>query len=541
MSQSRTSHEESDVFARWFLLPEERGNAATDIDRRRGDGKAWTLGNLAKPLIHGAKYFKRLHEELCDLEEGDWIHFTDWRGDSDELLDGPGTEVADVLADLAEQGVHVRGLVWRSHPLSFSEAENLQLAQKVNEKGGEILLDERVRRGGSHHQKLFLIRHQGDENRDVAFIGGIDLCHSRNDDAEHLGDPQVYELAEEYGERPPWHDVQLEVHGPAVNDLAFTFRERWEDPTSLDHRNPLRRAMRKRSHEPDDPGPLPPMPPDPKKQGPHAVQVLRTYPAKVPAFPFAPEGERSIARAYHKAYERAQRFIYIEDQYFWSSEVPGVLAENLRAKPDLHLIVVLPRYPEKTGAVSGPPNLFGQLTAVEMVKDAGGDRVAFYDIENRHCTPIYVHAKVCVVDDVWAAIGSDNVNLRSWTHDSELSCSILDETADEREPRDPAGLGDGARRFARDLRLELWREHLGTDSDAGLIDPEEGFETFKASAQALDAWHEGGKVGPRPSGQARLHQTEDLPKWVRRWAAPLYRTALDPDGRPRQLRKANSF
>ena len=69
-------------------------------------------------------------------------------------------------------------------------------------------------------------------------------------------------------------------------------------------------------------------------------------------------------------------------------------------------------------------------------------------------TPVYVHAKVCVVDDVWASVGSDNFNRRSWTHDSELSCAVLDETARRAGRRaDPAGLGDGARGFARDLRL----------------------------------------------------------------------------------------
>ena len=65
-----------------------------------------------------------------------------------------------------------------------------------------------------------------------------------------------------------------------------------------------------------------------------------------------------------------------------------------------------------------------------------------------------MHAKVVVVDDVWAMIGSDNLNRRSWTHDSELSIAVLDRAHDTREPADPAGLGDDARRFARDLRLD---------------------------------------------------------------------------------------
>ena len=73
-----------------------------------------------------------------------------------------------------------------------------------------------------------------------------------------------------------------------------------------------------------------------------------------------------------------------------------------------------------------PPNLLGRAAALEMLQRAGGDRVGVYFLENEAGTPIYVHAKVCVVDDTWAIVGSDNFNRRSWTHDSELSCAVID-------------------------------------------------------------------------------------------------------------------
>ena len=63
------------------------------------------------------------------------------------------------------------------------------------------------------------------------------------------------------------------------------------------------------------------------------------------------------------------------------------------------------------------------------------------DLENDEGTAVYVHAKVCIVDDVWMMVGSDNMNRRSWTHDSELSCAVVDDVHDDREPRDPAGSG----------------------------------------------------------------------------------------------------
>jgi hypothetical protein len=44
----------------WFLTAAERGNPATRLDRRHGDGLAWTGGNQVRPLIHGSRYFAEL-------------------------------------------------------------------------------------------------------------------------------------------------------------------------------------------------------------------------------------------------------------------------------------------------------------------------------------------------------------------------------------------------------------------------------------------------------------------------------------------------
>src|SRR6202521_5488124 len=201
---------------RWFLTASERGNEFTGLDRRHPDGEAWTTGNSVETLVHGATYFRRLLKEISELGAGDHLFFTDWRSDPDQRLgDGPDTEVAAVLAAAARRGVSVKALLWRSHSdrLGFSAKENRHLGIKCNAAGGEVLLDQRVRLGGSHHQKLVIIRHATAPERDVAFVGGIDLCHSRRDDADHHGDPQHQTMAPVYGDRPPWHDAQVEIHG----------------------------------------------------------------------------------------------------------------------------------------------------------------------------------------------------------------------------------------------------------------------------------------------------------------------------------------
>ena len=145
---------------------------------------------------------------------------------------------------------------------------------------------------------------------------------------------------------------------------------------------------------------------------------------------------------------------------------------------------------------------------------------------------------MCVIDDVWASVGSDNFNLRSWTHDSELSCAVLDEREDPRPP-------SGASRYARDLRLALMAEHLDLPADGPeldeLCDPAAAFDAFAGSAARLESWHAAGRTGPRPPGRLRPHPAPELSRVRRALALPLYRIAVDPDGRPSGLRRSRRF
>jgi phosphatidylserine/phosphatidylglycerophosphate/cardiolipin synthase-like enzyme len=426
--------------------------------------------------------------------------------------------------------------------MRFNQDANRVMGTLVNRAGGQLVADQRVRRFGSHHQKLLVVHTPNRTGRCLAFVGGIDLSRGRHDTPEHLGDRDPVRIDRRYGPHPPWHDLQLELQGPAVLDVDLTFRERWEDRTPPDHRNPLRAMWRRLSREPRRLELLQRRLPPPTV-GSHAVQVLRTYPARRRASPFAPDGERSIARAYLKALARARALVYIEDQYLWGRLVAQALATALRAAPELRMIIVVPRHPDRDGRISGRAARAAQWRAIEHLRRAGGPRVAVYDLENEQGTPIYIHAKAVVIDDVWAMVGSANLNRRSWTHDSEVACAVVDQRLDLREPADPAGLGDRARVFARQLRLRLWREHLGRDQhdDTDLLDPVRGFQVWQATAARLQAWYQGGRIGPRPPGRILPHQVPLAPALKARWVPPLYRVAIDPDGRPRSLRHGGTF
>jgi phosphatidylserine/phosphatidylglycerophosphate/cardiolipin synthase-like enzyme len=193
--------------------------------------------------------------------------------------------------------------------------------------------------------------------------------------------------------------------------------------------------------------------------------------------------------------------------------VATALAEALRREPDLHVIGLVPRFPEEDGRLSGPPMSYGQRLAWERLREAGGDRFALFDLENAAGTPVYVHAKVCVVDDQWMTVGSDNLNRRSWTHDSELTCAVVD----------PDGV------LPRSMRTSLWAEHLGLPQD----DPR-----LADVGGAMNLWVE--RVGASGS-RVRRHVPPLLPARTRRWARAAYLTLYDPDGRPRRLRGTADF
>ena len=120
-----------------------------------------------------------------------------------------------------------------------------------------------------------------------------------------------------------------------------------------------------------------------------------------------------------------------------------------------------------------------------------------FDLENARGLPVYVHAKVCIIDDVWMMVGSDNLNRRSWTNDSELSCAVMDE--------------DGGTDFGRALRLGLHREHLErrAGDDADLVS---AAGAFAAYAMRSIAWDElqrllrvgaASRLGQRSAAQSR--------------------------------------
>lgn len=74
--------------------------------------------------------------------------------------------------------------------------------------------------------------------------------------------------------------------------------------------------------------------------------------------------------------------------------------------------------------------------------------------------PVYVHAKIGVVDDEWLTVGSANLNEHSLFNDTEVNVVC----------RDPD--------LVRDTRLRLWSEHLERPVEEVAGDPTEVVDTM---------------------------------------------------------------
>ena len=199
----------------------------------------------------------------------------------------------------------------------------------------------------------------------------------------------------------------------------------------------------------------------PGAAGESTVQVVRTVAEDM--YDEFPRGDFRILESYMRALRGAQRLIYLENQFLWSPEIVAVLADKLRHPPrdDFRLVVVLP-----AKANNGQDDTRGQLGVLAEADD-GAKRFLAATIRSRsggRDDPLYVHAKVGIVDDRWLTVGSANLNAHSLLNDTEMNVVT-----------DDAGL-------ARATRVRLWAEHLELDPDDG-----RGRRPARAGRRALAA------------------------------------------------------
>lgn len=367
-------------------------------------------GNTLEVLIDGANAFPRMAQELRDATSH--VHIAGWDLDTDFMIERGEreTQISALLAELAER-VDVRVLLWAGPPLPAFRPHRSDL-RKVRDQlthGTRVkcVLDSREYTMHCHHEKVIVI-----DDR-VAFVGGLDLTTLQGDRFDSAEHPRRDGIG--------WHDGATRLTGPVVTDVAEHFRERWQEVAH---------------EELAEPEPQP-------ATGELTVQMVRTLPEKT--YQFLPRGEFSILESYVRALRSAERLIYLENQFLWSTEIANILDDKLRNPPseEFRMLVVLPVKP-----TNGKESTRGQLGG--MIQSDEHDRLLATTLRSGtgpDPATCYVHAKIGIVDDQWFTLGSGNLNEHSLFNDTEVNVVCHD------------------RDLARDTRLRLWSEHLGMPVD----------------------------------------------------------------------------
>ncbi len=365
-------------------------------------------------LIDGANALPVIAQAISEAKS--FVHVTGWHLAPSFVLDRDSAQAKPIgvlLAELAER-IDVRVLVWSGAPVPAfhptrkevaAALENLTRDTKIQAHG-----DPREHPFHCHHEKTVVI------DGELAFVSGIDLTDDAGDRYDHSAHCARRQLG--------WHDVGTRLEGPAVADVASHFRVRWEELTGQE---------------------LPVTPPPPPA-GNSTVQVVRTVAEGM--YKHFPKGEFRIFESYMRAIHGARELIYLENQFLWSPELVAVIADKLRnpPTPDFRVVILLP-----ARANNGAEDTKGQL-GVLIAADNGQGRLLGATIRSLsplkdRADPLYVHAKVAVIDDRWLIVGSANLNAHSFFNDTEM-CVVTDD-AD----------------LARNTRVRLWAEHLELSED----------------------------------------------------------------------------
>ncbi|RAS64956.1 phosphatidylserine/phosphatidylglycerophosphate/cardiolipin synthase-like enzyme [Lentzea atacamensis] len=375
-----------------------------------GNGTGWFTprrtvqhGNKIEVLIDGATAFPAVAEAIENAQK--YVHIANWHASPDfQLTREPGAPQLRELLSAAAERVPVRVLLWAGPPFPFFEPtrKRAAAAQKAFLECGAVRceLDARERTLHCHHEKIVIVD-------DVAFVGGLDMTAvegDRHDSPEH----------------PPrdlgWHDHVARMEGPVVAEVAAHFAARWLEIA----------------------GETLPAPEVPPEAGSSSVQLVRTIPERT--YGFAPHGDFTLLDSYLRALRSAKSLIYVENQFLWSPEITEVLIEKLRnpPTPEFRMVLLLPQKPSN-GADTTRGQL-GRLIDVDTEK-----RLVAATLVSHGDAPVYVHAKLSIVDDQWLSIGSANLNEHSLFNDTEVNV-----VTDDAE-------------VARSTRLRLWAEHLGAD------------------------------------------------------------------------------
>ncbi|WP_240782141.1 phospholipase D-like domain-containing protein [Qipengyuania sediminis] len=356
-------------------------------------------------LTRGRRWWQRPYRRECPSRLGS---FVDWL-----VRHRPGLDVRILKWSVSYAQFLLRGSM------------TLDLVRWARHKRITFKFDSAHPIACSHHQKIAVL-----DDR-LAVCGGIDMTDKRWDTRAHKERDERRRSVGGY-RYGPWHDATMMMEGEAAAALAELGRDRWERSGGgdLPHIKPATRSLWPDALEPQ-------------------FENVEIGIARTRAEYRGNAGVREVEALFLRHIREAKRFIYAESQYFASRAIAEAIARRLGGDDPPEIVIVHPANAD--GWLEQQAMDHARAALVRAI--AAADRHDRFNllIPYSNDTPIYVHAKLMIVDDAVLRIGSANMNNRSMGLDSE--CDVV---IDSRRP----GNGHAAEAIAA-LRCSLLAEHLG--------------------------------------------------------------------------------
>ncbi|MFU8882032.1 MAG: phospholipase D-like domain-containing protein [Rhodobacterales bacterium] len=410
------------------------------LPRLREGDTCWTIcrADRLAVIVDAADYFSTVRDAIVNARHS--VYLIGWDFDTRIKLSRPNDrpDVPNRLGRLLAWAVRRRKdlriyvLRWDLGALKAvgRGSTTLVILDWLTHRNIRFKLDSAHPTASAHHQKIVVI------DDALAFCGGIDMTADRWDTRAHLdNDPGRRHPAtrHRYG---PWHDMATAVDGAAARALGDLARARWQKATGQTLEVPPRMAS-----------------PWPERLIPTMRDVDVALSRTAPDYA-GQDGIHEIEALYLEAIATARRTIYIESQYFAARRITEALADRLREPDGPEIILINPE--TANGWLEEEVMGASRVRMLDIIYQADhAKRFRIYTPMTAKRRPIYVHAKVMIVDDCFLKLGSSNLNNRSMGFDTECDLSV--EVV-------PHAVNAAAQAQAiRNLRHDLLAEHLGTD------------------------------------------------------------------------------
>ena len=451
----------------------------------------WRIARAAKAsiIIDADQYFR--HARAAMLKAKRRIMLIGWDFDAaisllreEQTDDGAPVIIGDFISWLVERTpeLEIFLLRWDMGAMkSMVQPSNLITTVKwMAHKRIHVKLDSHHPPAASHHQKIVVI------DDCFAFCGGIDMTADRWDTRHHRDEDPGRRRPDgsSYG---PWHDATTALQGDVAAVLGEHGRARWKGAGGEE----LEPILGEHDCWPDA---LPVQFEDVD------IAISRSAPEMADQQPLV-----EIERLYVHQIACARHSIYAESQYFASRRIAEAIAARLGEPDGPDIVIINPEQADGWLEQQAMDNARARLVEALRARDTHG-KLRIYHPFTARGEPIYVHAKILIVDDQVLRVGSSNMNNRSMRLDTECDVTI--------DTRLTANAGREDR--VRAIRDELIAEHLDLPAervaaviaDRGLI---AGIEELR----------------DRPGRTLRPYVTPDLNN-VQAWLAD--NEVLDPEG-----------